>query len=229
MVGRASADPTAEPAPGELAGGSATWKRPRLYEWYFSRTPYGVAIRRQEERGVMAMVDEVLQDGQSVVELGAGTGHYTMLLAPRTRHVLALDASPAMVTYLAERVAREQVRNVRAQLGAAPAPVAGAGVHDGALAVGVLNYLPDLADALRWLAGLVRPGGWLVFTVPLAGPSGRVSVLTGRASKKQVHTYSPASVTEAARRAALAVERTAGAGIAGRHRTLVVRASKGGA
>ena len=47
------------------------------------------------------------------VDLGAGTGFVTTALAPQVSSVLAVDISPAMAKFLAERVERAGLRNVR--------------------------------------------------------------------------------------------------------------------
>jgi SAM-dependent methyltransferase len=211
----------AAPAPVE----PPEWRRPRLYEWYFSSTPYGRAMRTREERVVFGALDGVLRADQRVLELGPGTGHYTLRLARNVREVVGLDASPAMVEFLATRVRREGVTNVVAERGVVPQAYGGPDGFDGVLAVGVLNYVPHLGDALRWIRERVRPGGFAVFTVPVEGPTGQLSRLTAHLSRKRVYPTSTADVRRALATAGLELRQAAGAGIGGRERTLVVHAA----
>lgn len=95
-----------------------------------------------------------------VVELGAGTGQFTLPAAKAFGSVVAVDVSPAMVAWLRSR-APGNVTVVQAGfLGYS---------HEGPAADGVytrhaLHQLPDFwkALALHRIAGFLRPGGVLV-------------------------------------------------------------------
>ena len=105
------------------------------------------------------------------VDLGAGTGFVTTALAPLVSSVLAVDISASMSASLAERAARDGLRNVSAEvcdlreLQLAPASV------DLVVSSYALHHLPDaekralVARAARWL----RPGGRLVIADMMFG------------------------------------------------------------
>ena len=99
----------------------------------------------------------------TVVDLGAGTGQFTLAAAEVCRRVVAVDVSPLMLAQLREKLDRAAVGNVE---------VADAGfltyAHSGAPADVVysrfaLHHLPDFwqAIALRRMADMLRPGGVL--------------------------------------------------------------------
>lgn len=109
--------------------------------------------------------------GADVVELGAGTGRLTALLAPLARRVWAFDASPAMLVAAAERLARLGLANWR--LGEAdhrrlPAPDASADVALAGWTLGhAVGWHPDgwrdeIGAALGEMARVLRPGGTLI-------------------------------------------------------------------
>lgn len=54
--------------------------------------------------------------GKTVLDIGAGTGRLTMLLAPEAAQVLAVDRAPAMLEITAERAARAGYANVETRL-----------------------------------------------------------------------------------------------------------------
>lgn len=54
----------------------------------------------------------LLRPTDTVLDLGAGTGRYVPLLARTVAQVIALEPSPAMREYLAQRVAHEGITNV---------------------------------------------------------------------------------------------------------------------
>lgn len=152
---------------------SAYW-RPELYERYFTRTPIGSLLRRRDDRIVHAALDRLLAPEHEVLEVGAGTGHYTLGVARRCRRVVALDAAPEMVEYLRARADREGAANVEAAIGRLPDGIGPEGPFDGVVCLGVLGYVSDLEAALGALAGRLRPGGWALFSLPPRTAEGRL-------------------------------------------------------
>jgi ubiquinone/menaquinone biosynthesis C-methylase UbiE len=105
------------------------------------------------------------------VDLGAGTGFVTTALAPLVSSVLAVDLSVGMASSLAERAARDGLRNISIEVSdlrefqLPPASV------DLVVSSYALHHLPDadkqalVARAARWL----RPGGRLVIADMMFG------------------------------------------------------------
>ena len=54
--------------------------------------------------------------GKAVLDIGAGTGRLTMLLAPEAAQVIAVDRAPAMLEITAERAAKAGYANVETRL-----------------------------------------------------------------------------------------------------------------
>jgi SAM-dependent methyltransferase len=190
---------------------------PNVYERWFRWNPHQAALRRREEAAILA----VLPDGiDTALEIGAGTGHYTMHLAGRCERVLATDSTPAMRAYLEKRTANE--RNVT--VGEARFPVLGDvdGTFDLVLTVGVLNYLPDLGECLRAMAA--RASKAVVFTVPLDTPGGRLYRASELLSRHKVWLRSPDEVRVTAEQTGLRVEQMERAGFTRSGLTLAVRA-----
>jgi ubiquinone/menaquinone biosynthesis C-methylase UbiE len=98
-----------------------------------------------------------------VVDIGAGTGQFTLAVAPTCARVVAVDVSPVMLTALRAKVARARLDNVEAvQAGFLTYE------HQGSPADLVysryaLHHLPDFwkGVALARLHGMLRPGGVL--------------------------------------------------------------------
>lgn len=115
----------------------------------------------QEE---LALLRKLGLDGESeVVDIGAGTGQFTMAVAPACARVVAVDVSPIMLAVLKAKVEASGLSNVE---------VVRSGFltyeHQGRPADFVysrfaLHHLPDFwkALALQRLRGIVRPGGML--------------------------------------------------------------------
>lgn len=206
---------------------SAYWS-PQLYERYFAGTRLGARLRRGDDRIVHAALDRLLSPQDEVLEVGAGTGHYTVALARGCARVTALDAAPEMAGYLRRRVAREGLGNVEAGIGRLPDAVGSRGPFDGVVCLGVLGYVGDLDAGLRALAERLAPGGWMLVSLPPLTLEGRVHALVELLGRRRVTLRSPAAAVAAANRAGLSVEAEARAGLTVGGITLLLEARRRG-
>ena len=110
--------------------------------------------------GILALLEP--SRGGLVLELGCGSGLLTRHLLEAGHHVVATDASPAMLELARETAPGAEVR----RLVLPDDPVPGC---DAVVSVGhVLNYLPDEAAVDRALvaaAEALRPGGLLALDI----------------------------------------------------------------
>lgn len=74
---------------------------------------YEALIAREDHQGnIPRLIDEIINvDGLDVLDLGAGTGRLTLLLAPRVRSVRAFDASAEMLRVCRERLLASGLSN----------------------------------------------------------------------------------------------------------------------
>jgi len=99
----------------------------------------------------------------TVVDLGAGTGRFSLAAARRFGQVIAVDVSPAMLQRLGERAAAAGVENLRlVQAGFLSYQHAGPPA-DAVYSRNALHQLPDFwkAVALDRVGRMLRPGGML--------------------------------------------------------------------
>lgn len=102
-----------------------------------------------------------LNDTSTVVDLGAGTGSFTVAAAPIARSVVAVDPSLAMAARLRQRLVEERLLNVTiVEAGFLTYDHSGEPV-DVVFTRNALHQLPDFwkVVALRRVAALLRPGG----------------------------------------------------------------------
>jgi len=103
-----------------------------------------------------------LHPGQTVADLGAGTGYFTRPLSEAvgpTGTVLAVDVEPNLVAYLRERAARERLANVRTIQAAAHDPHLPAAGVDAVLVVDTYHHIDDRIGYFRRLRRALRPQG----------------------------------------------------------------------
>ena len=106
---------------------------------------------------------EVGPDSQ-VLDVGTGTGFIAAGLAPRARHVVGVDSSPAMLAVAAGNVAALGLGNVTLVEGGVDALPLADGSVDAAVANMVLHHAPDPTTMLTEMARVVRPGGIVAVT-----------------------------------------------------------------
>lgn len=165
-----------------------------------------------------------MEPHHSILEVGCGTGNYTVPVAHRCAKMVAIDASPEMLQYLRERLLRAGLANVETRLGQLPDGLGTLNKFDGTLAVGVLNYAEDLEDALRSLTSALKPGGWTIFNVPILTAEGRIYALTEMLNRRRINILSHEKIVALAERIGLQVEMTVPAGFSQGGLTLVVGA-----
>lgn len=93
--------------------------------------------------------------GKDVLEVGCGTGLILHRTARFARSAVGIDLSGGMLAKAAERGLAV------AQASATALPIATASV-DVAYSFKVLAHIPDITGAMREMARVVRPGGWVL-------------------------------------------------------------------
>jgi cyclopropane fatty-acyl-phospholipid synthase-like methyltransferase len=101
-----------------------------------------------------------LKPGEVIVDIGSGTGYFTVRLAKSSAapKVFGADIEPEMVRYLNGRAAKEGLKNVIAIQAAADSPKLPEPV-DLALVVDTYHHIGDRENYFRNLAKWLKPGG----------------------------------------------------------------------
>lgn len=128
--------------------------------------------RQQEERTDLLVPLLKIKPGDTVADIGAGTGYYTRLLAKavganspagHTGLVYAEDIQPEMLDILTNKMAAAGIRNVQPVLGTITDPMLPRGSLDLILMVDVYHEFDhpyEMADAM---CRALKPGGRIVF------------------------------------------------------------------
>jgi len=121
--------------------------------------------REAEEAPTKAITALQLRPGQTIADIGAGSGYYTMLLSaavgPRGR-VYATDIQPEMLALIRQKVEKRRLSNVELLLGTTTESRLPDGAIDVALMVDVYHELAQPQAFLQSLKRAFKPDGRLV-------------------------------------------------------------------
>ena len=110
------------------------------------------------------IVGELCPSSECILDFGCGTGHIAASLAKEGHSLVGCDMSSAMLAE-AECLFGEAVQFCRLEPNWTTLPFS-TGEFGLVMASSVLEYVEDVALVLSELARIVRPGGFLLMTVP---------------------------------------------------------------
>ncbi|MBZ0286287.1 MAG: methyltransferase domain-containing protein [Anaerolineae bacterium] len=124
--------------------------------------------------GAEALLDRAgVQPGMRVLDVGCGPGRITLPAARRvgsSGEVVGLDIQPAMLQRVREKLAAQQITNVRLLEAGAGDGKTEVDTFDRAFLVTVLGEIPDKVAALREIYRALKPGGILSITEVFPDP-----------------------------------------------------------
>jgi len=122
---------------------------------------------REAEERTSRMIELLeIKPGESVADLGCGTGYITRPLAIQTGptgRVYAVDIQPEMLTLLTNTLSREGVTNVVPVLGTVSDPKLPAGKLDLIVLVDVYHELDHPFEMTEAMTRALKPGGRIAF------------------------------------------------------------------
>lgn len=118
-----------------------------------------------------------LDSDSTVIDLGSGTGAFTLHAAKKCRTVIAVDISAAMLEYCRQQAEREGLTNIVFCQGGLLTYEHVAELADAAVCVAVLHHLPDFwkLAALTRCCAMLKPGGRL-YLFDIVFPSGETDL-----------------------------------------------------
>jgi SAM-dependent methyltransferase len=110
-----------------------------------------------------------IRDGDTVLDIGCGTGQLTLLAARRGARAVGVDISEPMLTRARADAAAKGIDNVRFDQADAEAHPFDEGGFDVVVSRGGVMFFSEPAAAFANIARALRPGGRMAFMVPQAG------------------------------------------------------------
>jgi ubiquinone/menaquinone biosynthesis C-methylase UbiE len=108
-----------------------------------------------------------------ILDIGCGTGSLALRLASSAAQVHGLDLSGEMIRIARQKAEAQKADNVTFHVGPFDASFAALGPEslDGLCAYSILHLVDDLADALRRIHQLLKPGGFFISSNVCLGES----------------------------------------------------------
>ncbi len=122
--------------------------------------------REREERTDLLIPALKLKRGEAVADIGCGSGYYTRRLAGAVGTsgvVYAVDIQPEMLDYLTNKLAGENIRNVKPVLGTLTDPKLPKAGVDLILMVDVYHEFDHPFEMVAAMCPSLKPGGRIVF------------------------------------------------------------------
>lgn len=110
----------------------------------------------------LATTQALMRSDMEVLEFGCGTGSTALEHAPHVAHIVATDASAAMIRIGREKAQDADIDNVTFRQAGLEDFEAPDGSYDMVLALNLLHLLPDRTAALAKIHRLLKPGGTFI-------------------------------------------------------------------
>lgn len=128
-------------------------------------TAYMDDPRREEWQLPVRLLDYLLiKEGETVVDIGAGTGYFSMLFAKKVGSsgtVYALDVDASMVKLIEKRAQKEGFANVKAKLAPYETPGLGSGVADLVFICDTYLFFENRGEYMQRVRATLKRGGRL--------------------------------------------------------------------
>lgn len=121
-------------------------------------------VRVPEEKLVFSTLPKILHSEMNVLEIGAGTGRFTLEIAPKVRRIVAADFSSCMLEQMSKKLQDAGITNVEQCCGDFM-QLDFTEQFDFIVSFSALEYIKD-PELFAKIAGLLKPGGQLLFTFP---------------------------------------------------------------
>jgi cyclopropane fatty-acyl-phospholipid synthase-like methyltransferase len=141
-----------------------------------------------EERDAYQLPDKVLKyigklKGKSIMDLGAGSGYFSIRLAKNGANVIAADVNEKFQAYLKERIAKEKITNIELRKIPYDNPMLDAKEVDLVLTVNTYHHIENRSVYFSKVKSGIKKGGELVIIdffkteIPVGPPVGhKVSI-----------------------------------------------------
>jgi 2-polyprenyl-3-methyl-5-hydroxy-6-metoxy-1,4-benzoquinol methylase len=130
------------------------------------KVPFVKQIRRDEAKLLSRLFHENLNKDDIVLEIGAGTGYYSLTIASLVKQLIAIEPAKEMAQQLTEKAAIYQITNIELHEKYFEQFESAFG-YDHVIAIGVLDYISNPGVFIKRCLSLAKKK--FIFTTPHQG------------------------------------------------------------
>ena len=149
------------------------------------------SIRAAEDAVISPIFHERVHPADSVLEIGAGTGYYTLRFARAASRLTAVDSNPSMVDRLRREIERTQSHNIEIVAGDF-LKYAGGTTYDWVIALGDLEYQENPMEFLSRIISFSRK--WVLVTLPTPGVWGQIYRAVSRMQGTRINLFTKSHI-----------------------------------
>lgn len=120
-------------------------------------------IRKPEKEMVFKYLNPILTKNDKVLEIGAGTGRFTLEIAPKVSQIEALDLSEQMLSQLSQKIEMRNLSNIQI-INSDVLQMSVQGLYDIVVSFSVIEYIKEKDLLFQRLSEILKPGGKLIIT-----------------------------------------------------------------
>ena len=149
------------------------------------------SIRAAEDNAIIGVFQKFVRPIDSILEIGAGTGYYTMRFASAAKKLTAVDSNLSMVRHLKSKVERNKSSNIDIVSGDF-LNYNGVSTYDWVIALGVLEYQKNPSEFLDRLISFSHK--WILVTFPTPGAWGQIYRTASRLQGTRINLFSKSDI-----------------------------------
>lgn len=120
-------------------------------------------VRTPEKQIILETFKNTLKPTQTVLEIGAGTGRFTLNAAPLVKHITAVDVSPSMLNQLNLKKEQNHLANITTRQGCFM-ELDFKEPFDVIMSFSAIEYIPHKKALFEKIGHLLKPNGHLIIT-----------------------------------------------------------------
>jgi len=120
-------------------------------------------VRVPEREIALGAIQKIAKPNHSVLEIGAGTGRFTLEIAPLVSRVIAADISKNMLDCMSEKMAARKISNIK-QIYGNFMDISFEERFDVIVSFSAIEYIKQNHALFAKISNLLAPGGHLIIT-----------------------------------------------------------------
>ncbi len=136
-----------------------------MYDDAITKYPLIKTLRTQEKDILINLFKKYLRKNDVVLEIGAGTGYYSLNISKQVKKLTAIEPSKGMIAILKKKINEENIKNIDTiKMGFLRYKTTKK--FDRVICCGVLDFIDKPKEFIEKCLNMTKMNGTLIFTIP---------------------------------------------------------------